>query len=72
MSGISQPIPIDGSGRVLITAIGGDNDDALICTSERDTSDGQTDWFLHPTLMSTNMDDRIAQVCLSIYYSPDI
>ena len=61
-------IPADGSARVLITDInpnGDNNEDALICTSERDTSviDGPTDWFLHPTEMSTSGDDRIAHVC---------
>ena len=59
-------ISTNGNGRVLITDInpnGDNNEDALICTSETDTSDGQTDWFLHPTQMSINVVDRIAQVC---------
>ena len=54
-------IPTDGSGRVLITDInpnGDNNEDALICLSEiSNTTVG--DWYLHPTEMSTNEDDRI-------------
>ena len=56
-------IPTGGSGRVLITDInpnGDNNEDALICRSEIDgfTTNGG-DWFLHPTEMSTDDDDRI-------------
>ena len=62
-------ISTDGSARVLITDInpnGDNNEDALICTSEIDTSGSavQTDWFLHPTQMSISMADRISHVCL--------
>ena len=66
-------IPTDGTGRVLITDINPNgvanftvaNEEALICTSETVTSDsdGGTNWFLHPTQMSINDDDRISQVC---------
>ena len=66
-------IPTDGTGRVLITNINPNgvvpdfvaNEDALICTSETNTSnsDGGTDWFLNPTQMSINDEDRISQVC---------
>ena len=55
-------IPTDGSGRVLITDInpnGVNNEDALICRSGKPISSGG-DWYLHPTEMSTNVDDRIA------------
>ena len=58
-------IPTDGSARVNITDInptGDNNEDALICTSETETgdSDGRTEWFLHPTAMSTDFEnDRI-------------
>ena len=59
-------IPTDGSGRVLITDINpiGDNDeDALICRSEIDTFTSYggliTNWYLHPTEMSTDDDDRL-------------
>ena len=58
-------IPTDGSGRILITEsdinLNGDNDeDALICQSERSISgDGVGDWYLHPTEMSTDSGDRI-------------
>ena len=47
-------IPIDGSGRIIITDINPDgynNEDALICLSERSGSIG--DWFLHPTQQTT-------------------
>ena len=61
-----DPIPNDGSGRVLITDIrlSTDDNDALLCRSERDNI-GIPDWYLDPTEMSTNDDDRIAQVCAS-------
>ena len=54
-----------GDGRVLITDINpnGDNDeDALICRSEipvSDTHSSRGDWYLHPTMMSTDEADRI-------------
>ena len=55
------------TGRVLITDINpdGDNDgkndaDALICRSEIDTFTSTAgNWFLNPTEMSTDEDDRI-------------
>ena len=57
-------IPTDGSGRVLITDInpdGDNNEDALICRSQIDTftstGGGGTNWFLHPTEMSTDEGD---------------
>ena len=57
-------IPNDGSGRVLITDInpnGDNNEDALICRSEIPVSEisGVGDWYLHPTHMSTDEDNRI-------------
>ena len=60
-------IPTDGSGQVLITDINptGDNDeDALICRSERDTFTYSSpgNWYLHPTESSTDTDDRINPV----------
>ena len=54
-------IPTDGSGRIVITDINpdGDNDeDALICQSERSLSTGGN-WFLHPTQQTTDDGDRI-------------
>ena len=52
-------IPTDGSGRVRVTTIGDTNGNALICrTGKAISSDG--DWYLHPTEMSTDDDDRIA------------
>ena len=50
-----NPIPTDGSGRIVITDINpdGDNDeDALICRSELPISSGGN-WFLHPTHQTT-------------------
>ena len=57
-------IPTDGSGNVHITDInpnGENNEDALICHSEIPiiALSGSGDWYLHPTQMSTNDDDRI-------------
>ena len=54
----NDSIPTDGSGRVLITDISYKGDYHLICRSERNVSSGG-DWFLHPTEMSTDDDDRI-------------
>ena len=51
-------IPTDGSGRVRITDIGDTNGNALICRSGKAISSGG-DWYLHPTEMSTDDDDRI-------------
>ena len=63
----SDSIPTDGSGRVLITDInpdGDNNEDALICRSEREfdtytSNGGISNWFLHPTELSTDTGDRI-------------
>ena len=52
-------IPTNGSGRVLITAIGDTNGNALIFRSEIPTTAGG-EWYLHPTEISTDDDDRIA------------
>ena len=46
----------DGTGRVVVTDILNTDDKALICRSERTTSE-QGDWFLHPTEMSTYAGD---------------
>ena len=52
-------IPNDGSGRVRVTDIGDNDEDALICRSGKAVSDGGQ-WYLHPTEMSTDDDgDRI-------------
>ena len=53
-----DPIPTNGSGRIVITDINpdGDNEDnlegALICQSDVPTS-ANGDWFLHPTQQTT-------------------
>ena len=51
-------IPTDGSGRVRITDIRDTNANALVCRSGIPTTAGGN-WYLHPTEMSTNDDDRI-------------
>ena len=52
----SDSIPNNGTGRVLVTDIGRNDDSALICRSENATSE-EGDWFLHPTEMSTDRGD---------------
>ena len=63
-------ISTNGSARILITDInpnGDNNEDALICTSEVPVfGDGVGDWFLHPTEMSSDHNDRIGQVSKNI------
>ena len=54
----NDSIPTDGSGRVLITDITDNNEDVLICRSEKPLS-SVGDWYLHPTEMSNDTDDRI-------------
>ena len=60
--------PTDGSGRILITDIPFNDDDslntaddagALICESDIRVPAGNANWYLHPTLLSTEEDDRI-------------
>ena len=49
-------IPTDGSGRIVITDINPDGDnevDALICRSELHNISSRSDWFLHPTQLTT-------------------
>ena len=59
----NDSISTDGSGHVLITDInpnGDNNEDALICRSERPISgQGVGDWYLHPTEMSIDDGHRI-------------
>ena len=66
-------IPTNGSGRVLITNInpnGDNNEDALICLSEIPIFENTTvgDWYLHPTEMSTDENDRIYTLRVSKSY----
>ena len=51
-------IPTDGSGRVRVTAINDNDEDALICRSGKAIS-SIGNWYLHPTEMSTDDGDRI-------------
>ena len=59
-------IPTDGSGRILITDIGLDDDStnaddagALLCQSDVTTDAGNGNWYLHPTQQSIAGGDRI-------------
>ena len=52
-------IPIDGSGRILITDIGAANNEALICDSDQITSTGTSDWYINAASQSTASQDRI-------------
>ena len=54
-------IPNDGSGRILITDIGFDNqpnDQSLICMTNITTS-GNGDYYQHRTMVTTSEGDRI-------------
>ena len=53
-------IPTNGS-RVLITDIGGNNEEALICHPEKNVSgiNGAGDWYLPPTWLSISPGARI-------------
>ena len=58
-----DPIPTDGSGRIVITDINPDGnpdnlEDALICQSELSLNSGGN-WFLHPTQQTTDASFRI-------------
>ena len=54
----NDPIPTDGSGRVRIFDIGYNDEDALICRSERNIFTSTVgNWFLHPTETSTDNGD---------------
>ena len=58
-----ETIRTSGSGRVSVTDIGNSDETALICQSDRTTSDlGDGDWYLDPEqemLTSTESDERI-------------
>lgn len=45
-------IPVDGSGRILITDIGHDESNSLTCSSWNLGAEGGN-WYLHPTKKST-------------------
>ena len=56
-----DPIPTDGSGRIVITDInphGVNVEDALVCQSEMPTS-ATGDWYLHHTQLTTDDSDRV-------------
>ena len=57
-----DPIPTDGSGRIVITDInpdGDNNEDALICQSELIGLSTGGDWFLHPTQQTIHDSDKV-------------
>ena len=54
-----RDIPVDGSGRILITDIGYTVNSALLCQSSLVHSDVGKNWYLHPTNKSTANSDRI-------------
>ena len=54
-------IPTDGSGRILITDIGFDNANGLICRTNTPNPTGG-DYYLHPSMQTTNIGDRIVSL----------
>ena len=53
-------IPTDSSRHILITDIRNNDEDALICRSERNNfTSNAGDWYLDPTERSTDTGDRI-------------
>jgi len=52
-------IATDGSGRVLLTAIGFSRDNSLICESDHASSKDTSDWYINPVSQSTALEDRI-------------
>ena len=55
----NENIPTDGSGRVLVTDIGKNNFNALLCQSTQNTSSSSSDWYYNPTAPSLHPNDRI-------------
>ena len=51
-------IPLDGSGRILITDIGYSDSSALLCWSTYGNT-GESNWYIHPTKESTAESDII-------------
>ena len=52
-------IATDGSGRVLLTAIGFSRDSSLICESDQASNKATSDWYINPVSQSTALEDRI-------------
>ena len=59
-----QQITTDGSGLADINDIGDNNNDALICQSERTSSsvNAYGNWYLHPDTLTTSGNNRIPTV----------
>ena len=47
-------IPTDGRGRILITDIGDTNEDALICSTDFETTGRSFIWYLDPSIATTS------------------
>ena len=56
--GYATTIPTDGSGRILITDIGTDNDNALICRTNT-PNPGHGNYYLHPSMVTISEGDWI-------------
>ena len=53
-------VPTDGTGHIIITDIGQDENSALICQSNSfPPTHSHTNWFINPTQMSIASSDRI-------------
>ena len=51
-------IPTDGSGRILVSNIGFDDTNALICHTDT-PNPPSGNYYLHPSMQTTNGSDRI-------------
>lgn len=52
-------IPTDGSGRLLVTDIGTNNFNALVCKSNKSTTTSTSDWYYNPSSPSLDPNHRI-------------
>lgn len=52
-------IPTDGSGRILLTNIGFNDNNSLYCVSDRTSNKATSDWYINPVSQSTALEDRI-------------
>lgn len=59
LNGDNNIIPTDGSGRIVVSDVGQNNFNALLCRSTHVTSTSTSDWYYHPTLPSIHSSDRI-------------
>ena len=55
-----MPVPVDGSGRILITDIGNSQHSSLWCSSQTlDVGTHESAWYLHPSRRSIANGDMI-------------